>query len=84
MYRITLAGKEYIGRGYTTGIYNAGKEFHRLNASVFVPVKRISDGAPGQAEWIYGYVNVSSGRIYMWVIRQATVNGTTYWGYATY
>jgi hypothetical protein len=84
MYRITLAGREYIGRGYTTGVYSAGKEFHRLNASVFVPVKRISDGAPGQAEWIYGYVNIETGRVYMWVIRRAIVNGTTYWGYVTY
>ena len=84
MYRINIAGKEYIGRGYTTGIYAAGKEFHRTSASVLVPVKRISDGALGQAEWIYGYVNVATGRVYMWVIRQATVNGTIYWGYATY
>jgi hypothetical protein len=69
------------GKGYVTGIYESGKPFNRLNRSTTVDVFRKSDGAPGKAEWVYGYVNTANGPVYMWVIRHANINGQIYWGY---
>jgi hypothetical protein len=69
------------GKGYAAGIYMDGKTFYRLPRTVSVSVVRNYDKAPGTAEWAYGYVKTSQGRVYMWVITKATIGTQVYGGY---
>lgn len=74
------------GKGYVAGIFQAGKSFYALDRTVEVDVFRRSDKRPGKAEWIYGYVSTTNGRIYQWVMRSVRIqekNGSwrTYPGY---
>lgn len=61
------------GKGYVAGIFQSGKAFYALDRKVEVDVFRRSDRRPGKAEWIYGYVNTTNGRVYQWVIRSVRI-----------